>query len=56
MVRYRPDLPSAPRRERRDWVFLFESSGARDPLVARAQVEVIRALLTHAEHDDTSPS
>ena len=28
MVRYRPDLPSAPRRERRDWVFLFESSGA----------------------------
>jgi tetratricopeptide (TPR) repeat protein len=53
MVRYRPDLPSAPRRERRDWVFLFESSGARDPLVARAQVEVIRALLTHAEHDDT---
>lgn len=53
MVRYRPDLPSAPRRERRDWVFLFESSGARDPLVARAQVEVIRALLTHAEHEDT---
>jgi ferric-dicitrate binding protein FerR (iron transport regulator)/tetratricopeptide (TPR) repeat protein len=53
MLRYRPDLPSAPRRERRDWVFLFESSGARDPLVARAQVEVIRALLTHAEHDDT---
>src|SRR5262245_28221868 len=53
MVRYRPDLPSAPRRERRDWVFLFESSGARDPLVARAQVEVIRSLLTHAEHDDT---
>lgn len=53
MLRYRPDLPSAPRRERRDWVFLFESSGARDPLVARAQVEVIRSLLTHAEHEDT---
>ncbi|MBO0698484.1 MAG: FecR domain-containing protein, partial [Zavarzinella sp.] len=53
MVRYRPDLPSAPRRERRDWVFLFESSGARDPLVARAQVEVIRSLLNQAEHDDT---
>lgn len=52
MVRFRPDLPSAPRRERRDWVFLFESSGARDPLVARAQVEVIRSLLTHAEHED----
>ena len=53
MVRYRPELPSAPRRERRDWVVLFESSGARDPLVARAQVEVIRSLLAHAEHDDT---
>ncbi|HKB01627.1 MAG TPA: VIT domain-containing protein [Gemmataceae bacterium] len=53
MVRYRPELPSAPRRERRDWVFLFEASGARDPLVARAQVEVIRALLNQAEHDDT---
>ena len=53
MLRYRPDLPTAPRRERRDWVFLFESSGARDPLVARAQVEVIRSLLTNAEHDDT---
>jgi Ca-activated chloride channel family protein len=53
LLRYRPDLPSAPRRERRDWVFLFESSGARDPLVARAQVEIIRSLLTHAEHEDT---
>jgi ferric-dicitrate binding protein FerR (iron transport regulator)/tetratricopeptide (TPR) repeat protein len=53
MVRYKPLLPTAERRERRDWVFLFESSGARDPLVARAQVEVIRSLLTHAEHEDT---
>src|SRR5262245_8648589 len=53
MFRYRPELPSAPRRERRDWVFLFESSGARDPLVARAQVEVIRSLLANAEHEDT---
>ena len=52
-MRYRPDLPTAPRRERRDWVILFESSGARDPLVARAQVEVIRSLLANAEHDDT---
>ena len=52
MLRYRPVLQSAPRRERRDWVFLFEASGARDPLVARAQVEVIRSLLNNAEHDD----
>ncbi|HEX3152251.1 MAG TPA: VIT domain-containing protein [Gemmataceae bacterium] len=53
MVRYKPALPVVQRRERRDWVFLFESSGARDPLVARAQVEVIRSLLAHAEHEDT---
>ena len=53
MLRYKPELPAQPRRERRDWVFLFEASGARDPLVARAQIEVIRALLNHAEHEDT---
>jgi anti-sigma factor RsiW len=53
MLRYRPVLPGNMERQRRDWVFLFESSGDRDPLVARTQVEVIRALLTNAEHDDT---
>ena len=31
-----------------DWVFLFESSGDRDPLLARAQIEVIRTLLDNA--------
>ena len=53
MVRYRPALPGAPQRQRRDWVFLFESSGDRDPLLARTQVEIIRGLLAHAEPDDT---
>jgi ferric-dicitrate binding protein FerR (iron transport regulator) len=53
MMRYQPVLLSEPRRERRDWVFLFESSGARDPLLARTQVEIIRSLLLQAEHDDT---
>src|SRR5262249_55317791 len=53
MVRYRPELPTAKERRRRDWVFLFESSGDRDPLLARAQIEVIRTLLANAEHDDT---
>jgi hypothetical protein len=53
MVRYRPQLGAAPRRQRRDWVFLFESSGDRDPLLARVQVDVIRTLLANAEHDDT---
>jgi tetratricopeptide (TPR) repeat protein len=53
MLGYRPGLKAAARRQRRDWVFLFESSGDRDPLLARAQVEVIRHLLGQAEPDDT---
>ncbi len=53
MLRYRPDLPGSMQRPRRDWVFLFESSADRDPLLARTQVEVIRTLLSNAEHDDT---
>jgi hypothetical protein len=53
MVRYRPDLSTPKERQRRDWVFLFESSGDRDPLLARTQIEVIRTLLANAEHDDT---
>jgi Tfp pilus assembly protein PilF len=53
MVRYRPQLTGQPRRQRRDWVFLFESSGDRDPLLARAQIEVVRSLLGQAEPDDT---
>ncbi|MEK6238349.1 MAG: VIT domain-containing protein, partial [Planctomycetales bacterium] len=53
MVRCRPRLDSFPRRERRDWVFLFESSGDRDPLTARVQADVVVHLLNHAEHDDT---
>jgi tetratricopeptide (TPR) repeat protein len=53
MVRYRPELPTRPERHRRDWVILFESSGDRNPLLARTQIEVVRTLLAHAEHDDT---
>ena len=53
MLRYRPNLPSEPVRQRRDWVFLFESSGNRDPLLARVQVDVIKTILENAEHDDT---
>jgi tetratricopeptide (TPR) repeat protein len=53
MVRYRPELPVAAERRHRDWVFLFESSGDRDPLLARTQIEVVRTLLANAEHDDT---
>src|SRR5262249_60692989 len=52
-LRYRPTLPGKAVRQRRDWVFLFESSGDRDPLLARVQVDVVRTLLANAEHDDT---
>jgi hypothetical protein len=53
MLRYRPELVVQKQRQNRDWVFLFESSGDRDPLLARAQIEVIRALLANAEYHDT---
>jgi ferric-dicitrate binding protein FerR (iron transport regulator)/tetratricopeptide (TPR) repeat protein len=55
MLRYRPhlDAPADTRVTQRDWVFLFESSGDRDPLLARTQIEVIRGLLGNAEHSDT---
>ncbi len=53
MLRWRPDLPARQRHRRRDWVFLFEASADRDPLLARVQVDVIKTLLENAEHDDT---
>jgi len=55
MLRYRPHLDARTdkRVEGRHWVFLFESSGDRDPLLARTQIEIIRALLGNAEHTDT---
>jgi ferric-dicitrate binding protein FerR (iron transport regulator) len=56
MLRYRPALPIENRKskiENRQWVFLFESSGDRDPLLARTQIDIIHGLLAHAEPDDT---
>jgi Tfp pilus assembly protein PilF len=56
MVRYRPALTGDDRPAPvggRNWVFLFESSGDRDPLLARTQIEIIRGLLANAEPDDT---
>jgi tetratricopeptide (TPR) repeat protein len=53
MLRWRPDLPGETRHQRRDWVFLFESSADRDPLLARVQIDTIRTLLENAERDDT---
>jgi hypothetical protein len=56
MLRYRPALTTDNRpatRESRHWVLLFESSGDRDPLLARTQIEIIRGVLANAEPDDT---
>jgi len=57
MLRYRPKMAGqlTPRDSRgaKCWVFLYEASGNRDPLLARAQIDVIRGLLENAEHDDT---
>jgi hypothetical protein len=53
MARVRPRLASKTASRRRDWVFLVETSGDRDPLLARTQIEVLRHLLTYAEPGDT---
>jgi tetratricopeptide (TPR) repeat protein len=53
MVRYRPVLEGAAQPERRDWVVLVETSGDRDPLLARTQIELVRSLLENAGRDDT---
>jgi hypothetical protein len=53
MMRYRPTLTSAAPTGKRHWAFLFESSGDRDPLLARTQVEVIRQLLAQLDPADT---
>jgi hypothetical protein len=54
MLRFRPELPHvlAPNAPR-NWVFLFESAASRDPLLARAQAEVIAHLLHNIDPGDT---
>ena len=53
MVRHRPTIDSAQPAGKRHWAFLFESSGDRDPLLGRTQIEVIRHLLAQLDPDDT---
>ncbi len=53
MLRWQPELPSEAKRQRRDWIFIFESSADRDPLLARTQIEIVKTILENAEHDDT---
>jgi hypothetical protein len=53
LVRHRPELTAPREPQRRDWVILVETSGDRDPLVARTQVELVRSFLANAGRDDT---
>ncbi len=53
LVRYRPALEAAKTAGRRDWVVLVETSGDRDPLLARTQIELVRAFLTNCGRDDS---
>jgi hypothetical protein len=53
MFRYRPVLTGKAGPQRRDWVVLFDSSGGRTPLLARTQIEILRALLANAGPGDT---
>ncbi len=52
MMRFRPQLPGQHTREPRNWVFLYETSADRDPLLARAQIEIIRGMLQNATAGD----
>jgi Ca-activated chloride channel homolog len=53
MIRHRPTIEEARPAGKRHWAFLFESSGDRDPLLARTQIEVIRRLLAQFDPADT---
>lgn len=53
MARCRPQLSAPARQPRHDWVFLLDADGSRDPLLARAQVDIVRTMLHNAGHDDT---
>jgi len=53
MLRAAAELPGDARSKRRDWIFVVESSADRSPLLARAQIEIVRGILNAAGHDDT---
>ncbi|MFP4052495.1 MAG: VIT domain-containing protein [Phycisphaerae bacterium] len=53
MVRHRPRLAADARSRKRHWVFVQETSAARNPLLARAQIELMRGILHYAAAGDT---
>jgi tetratricopeptide (TPR) repeat protein len=52
LLRHRPLLTGEARRPPHGWVFLVETAGDRDPLLARTQIEIVRALLGRAGPED----
>ena len=56
MLRYRPELgepvAAAEQADPQEWAFLFEASGDRDPLLARAQIDILKAMLERLEPAD----
>jgi ferric-dicitrate binding protein FerR (iron transport regulator) len=52
LLRWRPQLRGGVARAPRHWIFLFESSGDRDPVLARTQIEIIRGMLASAGEGD----
>jgi tetratricopeptide (TPR) repeat protein len=53
MVRHRPKLPVEPSPQARHWVFVHETSADRDPLLTRAQIELLKGVLHCAAAGDT---
>ncbi len=53
MVRHRPKLPVEPSTQARHWVFVHETSADRDPLLTRAQIELLKGMLHCAAAGDT---
>ncbi len=53
MVRHRPKLPAKPAPRGRHWVFVHETSADRNPLLARAQIELLKGMLHCAAAGDT---
>ena len=52
-LRYRPQFAAGANKRRSHYTVLFESAADRDPLLARAQIEVVRTLLENLEHEHT---
>jgi hypothetical protein len=53
LMRHRPKLPTEAKVTRRHWIFVYETSSNRNPLLGRAQIELMEGILHHAAAGDT---